>query len=69
MGEQKNRETKKTGKNKPKKPNREKNPIKILKKLAGMVQFRFYKPEIKKNEPNSKQKKTEPNQKKPSQTE
>jgi hypothetical protein len=46
-----------------------KNPIKILKKLAGMVQFRFYKPEIKKNEPNSKQKKTEPNQKKPSQTE
>jgi hypothetical protein len=46
-----------------------KNPIKILKKLAGMVQFRFYKPEIKKNEPNSKQKKTEPNRKKPSQTE
>jgi hypothetical protein len=45
-----------------KKTNCEKKPIKILKKLAGSVRFRFYKPKIKKTEPN-------PNRKKPSQTE
>jgi len=39
-----------------------KKPIKIFKKLAGMVQFRFYKPEIKK-----KTNRTQ-NKKKPSQT-
>jgi hypothetical protein len=48
-----------------KKPNREKKPIKILKKLAGSVRFWFYKPEIKKTEPNPNQKNRK---KKPSQT-
>ena len=38
----------------------EKKPIKILKKPIGSVQFRFYKPETEKTEPNRK--------KKPSQT-
>jgi len=65
-----------------KKTNCEKKPIKILKKLAGSVRFRFYKPKIKKTEPNPNRKKlekTEPNRKnrakpkktapKPSQTE
>jgi hypothetical protein len=53
-----------------KKPNREKKPIKpikILKKPTGSVRFQFYKPEIKKTEPDptgKKLKKTEPNQKK-----
>jgi hypothetical protein len=47
-----------------------KKPIKIFKKLAGMVQFRFYKPEIKKKTNRTQnKKKTEPNRKKPSQTE
>jgi hypothetical protein len=36
--------------------NREKRPIKILKKLTGLVWFRFYKPENKKIKPE----KTEP---------
>ena len=55
-----------------KKPNREKKPIKpikILKKPTGSVRFQFYKPEIKKTEPDptgKKLKKTEPNQKKTS---
>jgi hypothetical protein len=43
-----------------KKPNREKKPIKILKKPTRSI--RFYKPETEKTEPN-------PNWKKPSQTE
>jgi len=43
-----------------------KNPIKILKKLAGMVQFRFYKPEIKKKRTELKTKK---NRAKPEKTE
>jgi hypothetical protein len=43
---------------KSRKPNREKKPIKILKKSTGSVQFWFYKPET---EPN-------PNRKNPSQT-
>jgi len=42
-----------------KKPNHEKKPIKILKKLTGSIKFWFYKPEIEKTEPNQKQ--TEPN--------
>ena len=49
---------------KPRKLNREKKPIKlikILKKLTGSV--RFYKPETKKTEPNLNRKKTEPNRK------
>jgi len=53
-----------------KKTNCEKKPIKILKKLAGSVRFRFYKPKIKKTEPNPNRKKlekTEPNRKKPRQ--
>ena len=44
---------------KKKKPNSEKKPIRILKKLTGSVQF--YKPETEKTEPT-------PNKKKPSQT-
>ena len=69
-----------------KKLNRKKKsikPIKILKKLAGSIRFRFYKPKAEKTEPNrtqteknpsqtgkkpSQTKKTEPKQKKPSQT-
>jgi len=43
-----------------------KKPIKILKKPAGSVRFRFYKQKTKKTEP--KPKKTKPNRKKPSQT-
>jgi hypothetical protein len=43
---------------KPRKPNREKKPIKILKKSTGSVQFWFYKPET---EPNPNRKKPEPN--------
>ena len=50
---------------KSKKPNRKKKPIRIFKKPTGSVQFRFYKPETEKTEPNPNQKKTEP---KPSQT-
>jgi len=47
-----------------------KKPIKILKKPTGSVQFRFYKLETKKIEPNPNRKKpgkNKPNQKKPSQ--
>jgi hypothetical protein len=54
--------TKKT--KKPIKPNREKKPIKILKKPTGLVRFRFYKPETEKTKPNRtepKPEKTEPN--------
>jgi len=58
---------------KPEKNNRknrtEKKPIKILKKPAGSVWFRFYRQKTKKTEP--KPKKTEPTRKtepKPSQT-
>ena len=44
-------------------------PIKILKKQAGSVRFRFYKPKTEKTEPNRTQtEKTESNRKKPSQT-
>jgi hypothetical protein len=39
-------------------------PIRILKKSTGSVQFRFYKPETEKTEPNPNKKKPE----KPSQT-
>jgi hypothetical protein len=39
-------------KNYSKKPNREKKPIKILKKPTGSIRFRFYKPETKKIKPN-----------------
>jgi hypothetical protein len=35
--------------------NREKKPFEILKKLAGSVRFQFYKPKIKKTEPNRTQ--------------
>jgi hypothetical protein len=44
-------------------------PIKILKKPAGSVQFRFYKPKTKKTEPNQAQTENKPsqNRKKPSQ--
>jgi hypothetical protein len=48
-----------------KKTNCEKKSIKILKKLAGSVRFRFYKPKIKK----TNRTQTEKNWKKPSQTE
>jgi hypothetical protein len=44
-----------------KKSNHEKKlikAIKILKKLTGSVQFRFYKPKTKKTEPNPNRKKT-----------
>ena len=53
-----------------KKLNSKKKPIKILKKPAGLVRFRFYKPKTEKTEPNPNQKK-KPSQtgKKPSQTE
>jgi hypothetical protein len=51
---------------KPRKPNHEKKPIKILKKSASSVRFRFYKPKTEKTEPN--QQKTEPKLKKTSQT-
>jgi hypothetical protein len=40
-----------------KKPNRKKKPIKILKKPAGSVRFRFYKPKTEKTEPNPNRKK------------
>jgi len=46
---------KKPKKKLPKKPNCEKKSIKhikILKKLTGLVQFRFYKPETEKPNPN-----------------
>jgi hypothetical protein len=46
---------------KSRKPNREKKPIKILKKSTGSVQFWFYKPETEKTEPNPNRKKPEPN--------
>jgi hypothetical protein len=62
--EQKNREIEKIGKKKLKKPNRKKKPIKlmkILKKPASSVRFRFYKPKTEKTEPN-------PNRKKPNRT-
>jgi hypothetical protein len=39
--------------------NREKKPIKILKKPTGLV--RFYNPETEKTESNRNRKKTEPN--------
>jgi len=68
-------------KEKPKKSNRKKKPIKpikFLKKPAGSVRFRFYKQKTKKTKPNrnrqktkkklSQTEKTEPNRKKPSQT-
>jgi hypothetical protein len=52
---------------KPEKNNRknrtEKKPIKIFKKPAGSVRFRFYKQKTKKTEP--KPKKTEPNRANP----
>jgi hypothetical protein len=63
-----------------KKPNRENKQIKILKKSAGSVQFRFYKSETEKTEPNrtqikknrkkteSKQSQTRKTEPKPSQT-
>jgi len=56
-----------------KKLNREKKPIKILKKSTGSIRFWFYKLEIKKTKLNRTQteknwKKTEPNRKKSSQT-
>jgi hypothetical protein len=58
----------------PKKPNSKKKPIKhikILKKLTGLVQFRFYKPETEKPNPNrvKPEKKTESTRKKSSQAE
>jgi hypothetical protein len=59
----------------PKKPNRKKKPIKhikILKKLTGLVQFRFYKPETEKPNPNRvkpEKKKNESTRKKSSQAE
>ena len=46
-----------------KKPNREKKPIKILKKPIGSVWFQFYKPETEKIKPNRK--KPEKNRVKP----
>jgi hypothetical protein len=46
-----------------KKPNREKKPIKILKKPIGSVWFQFYKPETEKIKPNRK--KPEKNRAKP----
>ena len=33
------------------------NPIRILKKPTGLIQFRFYKPETKKTESNTNRKK------------
>jgi len=45
------------------KPNYEKKPIRILKKPTGSIQFRFYKLEIEKTEPNRT-----PTEKNPSQT-
>ena len=68
----------KTRKKLPKKPNREKKPIKpirILKKSTGSVMF--YKPETEKTKPNLNRakpeknepnRKTKPNRKKPNQT-
>jgi len=38
----------------------EKKPIKILKKPIGSVQFRFYKPETEKTEPNRKKNQAKP---------
>jgi hypothetical protein len=81
-GEQKNwkiEKIEKTGKKIIEKTEPWKKPIKILKKPAGSVRFRFYKPKTKKTdrteknkpnrtEPNPNRKKTEPNQKKTSQT-
>ena len=48
-------------KKKSKKPNREKNPIKILKKPTGSIRFLFYKPQTEKTGPNPNWKKPEPN--------
>jgi len=58
----KSRKQKKIKNKKLKKPNRKKKPIKILKKPAGSVRFRFYKPKTEKTEPNPNRKKNEPNQ-------
>jgi len=61
-GEQKNKKTDKTRKKNSKKLNREKKPIKFLKKPTDSVRVRFYKPETEKTEPNQTQtKKIEPN--------
>jgi hypothetical protein len=45
------------------KPNREKKPIKILKKSTSSVRFWFYKPETEKTESKPNRKKTESNRK------
>jgi len=69
MSEQKNQKNRLNRENR--KKNNQKNwtakkPIKILKKPAGSVRFRFYKQKTEKTEPNRNQKnkkKTEPNRK------